>query len=187
MSEFSSLLEPVLEFARAYQALAPALVFALGFLESLAFVSLFVPSTVILVAISGIFGASGLSILPLIVAGGLGSMLGYGLSYWIGYRFKEPILARWPFRRFPQAVERSQAFFARYGLMSVLLGHFFGPVRAFIPVIAGISQMPYWPFQIANAISSFAWAALVLSPGFLAGSNEPLQNGLMQAKQMLGL
>jgi membrane protein DedA with SNARE-associated domain len=187
MIDFSTSLETVIEFTRAYQGFAPALVFALGFLESLAFISLLVPSTVILVAISGLFGASGLPILPLIFAGSLGSMLGYGLSYWIGYRFKEPILARWPFRRFPQAVERSREFFARYGLMSVLLGHFFGPVRAFIPVIAGISQMPYWSFQIANAISSVAWAAVVLSPGFLAGANESLPNALMQAKQMLGL
>jgi membrane protein DedA with SNARE-associated domain len=48
----------------------------------------------------------------------------------------------------------------------VFLGHFFGPIRAVIPVVAGMFAMPQLPFQIANATSAFIWAAGVIAPAF---------------------
>jgi hypothetical protein len=37
-------------------------------------------------------------------------------------------------------------FFDRWGAAGVFLGHFLGPVRAIIPVIAGIYALPQWQF-----------------------------------------
>ena len=45
------------------------------------------------------------------------------------------------------------------------IGRFFGPLRAFVPLAAGIFEMPYWRFQAANFSSALVWAAVVLAPG----------------------
>ncbi len=171
----SDIIAATIAFARDHQSWAPAIVFALGFVESLAFLSLLVPSTVILLAIGGIFGAGGLAFMPLLIAGGIGASLGYALSYWLGRYFHEPILKAWPFSRYPDMVERAHRFFERYGVFSVFLGHFFGPVRAVIPVIAGVAQMREGPFQLANIPSGFAWAFLVMAPGYFATSSSEMR------------
>jgi len=34
-----------------------------------------------------------------------------------------------------------------------------------VPLAAGIFEMPYWSFQIANFVSAFIWAAALLMYG----------------------
>jgi membrane protein DedA with SNARE-associated domain len=38
-------------------------------------------------------------------------------------------------------------------------------LRAAVPLIAGIFEMPYWRFQLANFTSAFVWAATLLTIG----------------------
>jgi membrane protein DedA with SNARE-associated domain len=96
------------------------------------------------------------------VAAGLGGVVGYTVSYWVGLYFKDSIHKVWPFTTHPNLIPRSEAFFEEHGLWSVFLGHFIGPVRAVIPVIAGMFSMPQIPFQIANVASAFIWAIWVM-------------------------
>ena len=64
-------------------------------------------------------------------------------------------------------MRRGREFFEKYGAFAVFLGHFFGPIRAVIPVIAGMAAMRQIPFQIANVTSAFLWAGGVIAPSFL--------------------
>lgn len=158
--------DAVIAFVQANQIWAAPVAFALAFGESLAFVSLILPSTVILVAIGGLIGASGIDVWPVVIAAGFGGALGYAISYWIGLYFKESINSYWPFRAYPEMMHRGEVFFRKYGAFGVFLGHFFGPIRAVIPVIAGMARMRQLPFQIANVTSAFLWAAGVIAPSF---------------------
>src|SRR5690606_12359109 len=124
------------QFVRENETWAAPIVFLLAFGESLAFLSLIVPATFILVGIGGLIGASGVQLWPIVIAAGLGGSLGYALSYWIGLYFKDEIHKYWPFRAYPEMIPRGQAFFDKYGALGVFFGHFFGPVRAVIPVVA---------------------------------------------------
>jgi membrane protein DedA with SNARE-associated domain len=45
---------------------------------------------------------------------------------------------------------------------SIFIGRFFGPLRASVPLAAGIFEMSYWPFQIANFVSALVWSAALL-------------------------
>jgi membrane protein DedA with SNARE-associated domain len=170
----AALVDAAIAYSREHQAWVPALVFVLGLLESLAFLSILVPSSVILLSIASLFGAAGLRFEPLVIAGGLGASLGYAISYWLGLYFQGDILKLWPFSRHPAMVERAERFFRRFGVLSVFLGHFFGPVRAVIPVLAGSAKMGALPFQIANVPSGFLWAGLVMAPGYFATSSSAL-------------
>jgi len=51
------------------------------------------------------------------------------------------------------------------GHRGIFIGRFFGPLRASVPLVAGIFDMPFWRFQIANFSSAFVWAAVLLTLG----------------------
>ena len=50
-------------------------------------------------------------------------------------------------------------------MLAIFIGRFFGPLRASVPLVAGIFRMPYWAFQAANFSSAFVWAAVLLTIG----------------------
>ena len=75
-------IDAIVAFVQANQAWAAPVAFILAFGESLAFISLFLPSTVILVAIGGLLGAgTGTDLWAVVLAAWLGGSLGYALSY----------------------------------------------------------------------------------------------------------
>lgn len=159
----------IIEYVRMHEAWAAPIAFLLAFGESLAFISLLLPATVILVAIGGLLGASGIDFVNVWIAAGIGGALGYAISYWIGLYFKDTIHLMWPFKTRPEMLQRGREFFDRWGVLGVFMGHFFGPVRAVIPVIAGTLAMKQIPFQLANISSAFLWAAGVLAPAVFGG------------------
>lgn len=160
--------EAVLRFIGDNGHLAPVVVFALAFGESLAFISLLLPATAILLGAGGVLGAAGVGFWPVWAAAALGAVLGDWLSYWLGYHFKSAIAGYWPLSRRPDLLARGRAFFARWGVLGVFLGRFFGPLRSAMPLVAGICAMPVLPFQLANVASALIWALGVLAPGQLA-------------------
>ncbi|HWM48909.1 MAG TPA: DedA family protein [Xanthobacteraceae bacterium] len=157
----------VVEFVRANQGWAPLIVGLLAFGESLAFISLLIPATVALVGIGALVGASGISFFPIWLAAGIGAALGDWVSYWVGLKFEEPVAKVWPLSRYPDLVPSGHAFVEKYGIYAVFIGRFFGPFRAVVPLVAGILEMPFWPFQVANFTSAFLWATVLLAPGWL--------------------
>lgn len=157
--------DQVIEFVRQNQAWAAPVVFALCFAESLAFVSLFIPAWAALVGIGAMIGASGLDFWSIWVAGAIGAALGDWVSYWFGKTFKSSVARIWPLSRHPDMLPRGEAFIRRWGVAAIFIGRFFGPLRAAVPLVAGILNMPWWPFQLANFSSAFVWAAVLLAPG----------------------
>ena len=140
MEEFAHALA---DFVRDHQAWAAPIVLLLAFGESLAFISLLIPAWGALVAIGALIGASGISFWPVWIAGGIGAALGDWVSYWFGYKFKEQVAQMWPLSRYPDILPRGEAFVRRWGVPSIFIGRFFGPLRASVPLAAGIFEMPY--------------------------------------------
>ncbi|MBU6499656.1 MAG: DedA family protein [Rhodospirillales bacterium] len=139
----------------------------LAFGESLAFVSLLLPATVILFGIGGLIGASGIGFWAIWLAAVLGAVLGDWLSYWLGYHYKHAIAHVWPLSRRPDLLPRGERFFRRWGVAGVFVGRFFGPLRSAVPLAAGLCAMPMAPFQAANIASALVWATGILAPGVL--------------------
>jgi membrane protein DedA with SNARE-associated domain len=159
----------ILDFVRANQIWAAPIIFALAFAESLAFISLVVPAWAVLVGMGALIQSSGISFWPIWVAASIGAALGDWLSYWIGWRFEHAIANRWPLNRHPQLIPRGEAFMKKWGMLGIFIGRFSGPLRAVVPLIAGIFQMDYWRFQLANWTSAFVWAAVILLLGDIVG------------------
>jgi len=141
------------------------LVGLLAFGESFAFISLLLPATVILFALGGLIGAAELAFWPLWVAAALGAILGDWVSFWLGRHYGPAIARFWPLSRYPEMLPRGHAFFAKWGIAGIFMGRFFGPLRAVVPLVAGICAMPGRHFQLANIGSGLVWATGILAPG----------------------
>ncbi len=155
----------IIEFVRQHQAWAAPVVFALAFGESLAFISLLVPAWAALVGIGALIGPSGISFWPVWIAGSIGAALGDWLSYWVGLKVGPAVANIWPLSRHPDLIPKGEAFVKKWGVLAIFIGRFFGPLRASVPLVAGIFGMPYWRFQLANFSSAFLWAGVLLTLG----------------------
>lgn len=163
--DLDTLTTMLLDFVRAHQGWAPFIVGLLAFAESLAVVSLLVPSTVLLLGIGALIGASGLEFWPIWLGAAVGAVLGDWLSYAIGFRYKHAVFRVWPLSSHQNLSDRGGQFFARWGAWGVFLGRFIGPMRAVVPLTAGIFAMPMLLFQTATIASAFVWAFIMLAPG----------------------
>src|SRR5215207_10832437 len=159
----------VVEFVRQNQAWAAPVVFALAFGESLAFISLVLPAWAALVGIGALIVASGLNFWPVWIAASIGAALGDWLSYWIGEKLGPAVAHTWPLSRHPELIPKGEHFVKKWGVLAIFIGRFFGPLRASVPLVAGIFEMPFWRFQFANFSSAFVWAAVLLTTGDIAG------------------
>jgi membrane protein DedA with SNARE-associated domain len=157
--------DPTIAFVRDNAIWAPPIVFALAFAESLAFISLLIPAWGALVAIGALIAAGGVSFWPVWIAGALGAAFGDWLSYWIGQKLEHSVAHIWPLSSHPELLPRGEAFMKKWGALGIFIGRFFGPLRAVVPLIAGIFEMPFWRFQFANFTSAFVWAAVLLTIG----------------------
>ena len=163
--DLESFTQPVIAFVRAHQAWAPLIVGLLAFGESLAVLSLLIPATVMLVGIGALVGASDIALAPLVVGGAVGASLGAWVSYEVGRHYQHGVKTVWPLSRYPEMMAKGEAFFHRFGVWAVAIGRFFGPARAFVPLVAGVFELGRLPFQIANVGSAIVWAFALLAPG----------------------
>ncbi len=162
---FDHYVQPVIDFVRQHEIWAGPIVFVLAFAESLAFISLLVPAWAILVGIGTIAMSNGLSMWPILFGAALGAAFGDWLSYWIGQKLEYTVQHIWPLSRHPDLIPKGEAFVKKWGALGIFIGRFFGPLRASVPLVAGIFEMPFWRFQIANFTSAFVWAAVLLTLG----------------------
>lgn len=167
MLTLNELTTSVVDFVRDYEVWAIPIIFALAFGESLAFISLLLPATVILFALGALIGESGIAFWPLWAAASAGAFFGDWFSYWVGVHYQERAGLMWPLSRHPQLLVRGHAFFARWGIWGAFMGRFFGPLRAVVPLVAGICAMPQRHFQLANVTSAIIWGFGILAPGAL--------------------
>jgi len=155
----------LVDFLRAHAAWAAPICFAIAFGKSLALVSLVVPGTTIMLAIGGLLGASGIPFVPVWIAISVGAALGDWISWWLGVRYGDRIGTWWPFSRHPTLLPRGERFFRRWGALSIVFCRFLEPLRATVPLLAGVFGMPALTFQLANWPSAFLWSATLLGPG----------------------
>lgn len=160
----------IIGFVQAHQAWAPFIVAALALGESIAVVSLFVPATVLLVGVGALIDKGGLGFWPVWAGAAAGAILGDWLSFEFGRHFKDRARTVWPLNRQPAAVAKGESFMHRFGAGAVFIGRFFGPVRAVVPLVAGILRMRRATFMTMNVASGLIWAFLLLTAGDVAGN-----------------
>jgi membrane-associated protein len=151
-----------------------AVLTAIVFTETGLLVGFFLPGDSLLVT-AGVLAAAGhLSIWRLngllIVAAVVGDSVGYA----IGWRLGPRLFTRPKSRLFnPRHVERTRAFYARYGAKTIVIARFVPIVRTFAPVVAGVGQMEYRRFVFYNAAGGVGWVTSMTWAGYLLGQTVP--------------
>lgn len=164
-------MQSLIDYLSAHPHLALAAVFAASLLEALAVIGTVIPGSTIVFAGGVLIGLQVIGPWSTAALAVTGAILGDGISYWLGHRYHERIRTMWPMSRYPALFDRGQAYFDRNGGRSVFLGRFLGPLRAIVPVIAGMSNMPPARFYAMNVLSALAWSAAHILPGVLFGAS----------------
>jgi membrane protein DedA with SNARE-associated domain len=156
------------DFIRDHGIWAAPIVGLITFGESLAVVGLFIPATALLMIVGGLIGTGVIDPVPILAFAIAGAILGDWVSYWIGRKIGPSVYRRWPLVKHRTLVARSRLFFRRFGVASIFIGRFLGPIRATIPLVAGVMKMNRRRFQFANVSSAIIWVPTLLAPGYFA-------------------
>jgi len=173
-----ALIDPVILFIQENQSWASLVIFLFAFGESLFVVGLFLPATVLLFATGTLIASGMLSAGPILFWGVAGAITGDAVSFWLGRWMGPKVLRHKRLNAYRRQVARARLFFYRYGFLAVLIARCLGPLRCFVPTVAGVMGMPELRFQVANVVSAILWLPALLAPGYLATlSVEALKDG----------
>ncbi|OMH28457.1 DedA family protein [Motiliproteus sp. MSK22-1] len=165
------LISDLIEWLNLHPQFITIAIASLAFIESLAMVGIVVPGISLLFATAALAGGANISLVYCLLAAMAGASTGDICSFFLG-RYAHPwVLDHWPFKQHPEWVVRGELFFGRYGIYSVVIGRFIGPIRPVLPFVAGMLYMPPPRFIMVNLLSSMAWAPVYVMPGYLVGNS----------------
>jgi membrane-associated protein len=149
------------------------ILFAIIFAETGLVVTPFLPGDSLLFAVgalaavdtTGTLNAPVISVL-LAVAAVLGNTVNYQVGHAIGPR---AFTGRVRFLKV-EYLRRTEAFFEKYGPMTIVVSRFMPIIRTFAPFVAGIGRMAYLRFQGYNILGGVSWVMLFIWGGYLFGN-----------------
>ncbi len=167
----SEFVNALFAWVAAHPGWMSSVIFITAAAESLTIVGVIIPGALIMFTLGAFIGLGHLDFWSAYWWSALGAVVGDAISFWIGRVFHQGVRRVWPFAKHPEMIARSEEFFRRHGGKGVLFGRFFGPVRGTIPTVAGMMDMSWRDFMIANVVSAILWAPAYLIPGMVFGAS----------------
>ena len=114
-----------------------------------------------------------LTMVGIILAGLVGTMVGSWLAYGIGRGGRLELFERHGerFHMGPAQVEKADRWFQRHGEAAVLFGRVIPVVRAFVSLPAGVAKMPLGRFTVFSLIGTVPWVIGLAIAGHALGSD----------------
>jgi membrane-associated protein len=157
--------------AGQYGAWIYAILFVVIFAETGLVVFPFLPGDSILFISGTIVATAGLDVHllvgVLIAAAIAGDSVNYAVGHFIGPRVYDKPDSRW-FKQ--DHLRRTQAFYDKYGGVTIIIGRFVPIIRTFAPFLAGVAGMTYRRFLSYNVIGGVLWISLLVYAGYLFGN-----------------
>src|SRR3989338_3797770 len=149
-------------------------IFVIVFAESGLFFGFFLPGDSLLFT-AGLLASQGHFDVWLLWAGCMvAAMLGDSVGYTFGRKVGPKLFYREDsFFFHKKHVERTRAFYEKYGKKTIILARFVPIVCTFAPILAGVGQMEYRTFVSYNVIGGVLWCTLLIFLGFGLGSFIP--------------
>ena len=163
--------QTVAQLAGQYGHWLYLLLFLIIFAETGLVVFPFLPGDSILFIAGTVVATAGLNVhllvVVLIVAAILGDTINYSVGHYIGPRAFDKPDSRW-FKQ--EHLRRTQAFYDRYGGVTIIIGRFVPIIRTFAPFLAGVAGMTYRRFLSYNVVGGVAWISSLVYAGYLFGN-----------------
>jgi membrane-associated protein len=138
----------------------------------------FLPGDSLLITAAILAPQLGIQVWQIAVVAAVAAFAGDQAGYWIGKRFGRGLFK--PNARVlkTERLEAAEAFFAKYGGPSLVLGRFVPFVRTYVPLSAGIAAMPYRRFLLWNALGGVSWVIVMVVLGVLLGGIPFITNNI---------
>ena len=105
----------------------------------------------------------------------LAAILGGEVGYWIGAKSGPAIFEKRESGLFSiENVQRTNAFFERFGALAVILARFVPVVRTFTPIAAGVGKMNRRKYSLYNIVGGLLWGFGLVIVGYLIGFVPPV-------------
>ena len=148
-----------------------ALLFFVIFAETGLVVFPFLPGDSILFIAGTIVATAGLSVHLLVALLIVAAVLGDSVNYAVGHYIGPKIYDRPDSRGFKQAhLQKTQAFYDKFGGVTIIIGRFIPIIRTFAPFLAGVAGMTYRRFLSYNVVGGVMWIGLLVYAGYLFGN-----------------
>ncbi len=148
-----------------------AILFAVIFAETGLVVTPFLPGDSLLFVAGALAALGGMDVnllvLTLVAAAVLGNTVNYSVGRWLGRRFFDQGRSRWVKR---EHLDRTHAFYERYGGAAVVISRFLPIVRTYVPFVAGLAQMGRAKFTAFNVAGAVLWVASLCYAGYFFGN-----------------
>ncbi len=170
--------DKLLELVRAYGSWTYLILFTIVFCETGLVVTPFLPGDSLLFTAGALAGGGHLNLwtamLVLFVAAVIGDTVNYHIGHYIGPRVFTPgRKSRW---LNPRHLERTHAFFEKYGGRAIIIARFVPIVRTFAPFVAGVGAMTYARFILYNVFGAALWVVSLTLAGFWFGGLAIVKN-----------
>jgi membrane-associated protein len=158
------------QIIQQYGTLTHLILFAVIFCETGLVVTPFLPGDSLIFA-AGTFAAIGsLNVWILFVLLVIAAVAGDAVNYWIGHTIGPRAYTGEIKLIKKEYIDRTHAFFEKYGGKAIFLARFVPIVRTFAPFVAGVGQMSYGYFFRYNVIGGITWVAIFLGLGYFFGN-----------------
>lgn len=148
------------------------IVFFFTISENLFVLGSFTPGETVVMAAGFVAEAGGLNPWLVGVSSLLGTMTGSNLSYWFGRRGGREALRKWGGKFFDEErIVAAEEYFERHGNKTVLVSRFAAGFKNFVPVIAGVSRMRLWIFELYTFIGALIYTTLMITLGWVFADN----------------
>ena len=153
-----------------YGALTYLFLFAIIFLETGLVVTPFLPGDSLLFAAGAFAALDSLNIWLLFILLSIAAVTGDSLNYWIGHLIgQRAYTGEIKFIK-KEYIDRTHAFFEKYGNKTIFLARFVPIVRTFAPFVAGVGEMSYANFFAYNVFGGIVWVAICIFSGYFFGN-----------------
>ena len=148
------------------------ILFVIVFCETGLVVTPFLPGDSLLFAV-GAIAANGrldvfLAAFVLLLAAIIGDTVNYSIGHFAGMK----LVAKFPRLVKPKHIERTHAFFERYGGKTIIIARFVPIVRTLAPFVAGVGAMTYKRFMSYNVVGALLWIGLLVPAGYFFANLE---------------
>ena len=159
----------LVELIRDYGAWVYLILFLIIFAETGLVVTPFLPGDSLLFVAGTLAAAGGMDIGLLILLLCVAAILGDSVNYAIGKHVGDRMVKSGRFVR-QEHVDRTHAFYEKYGGKTIVIARFVPIVRTFAPFVAGIGKMDYGRFLLFNVAGGIFWVISLTTAGYFFGN-----------------
>jgi membrane protein DedA with SNARE-associated domain len=121
-----------------------------------------------------------------VFCGVLGSYIGSLANYVGAYLLGRPLIVKYSkyFFLSERKLKRVEAFFRKFGNISIFIARLIPVVRHFISIPAGFAKMNFWQFSLYTILGSALWMIILTAVGYFIGQNSQKVHELMPLLKM---